>query len=276
MADTILSEPRGEVLLLTLNRPDRLNAWTPQMAGELAEAIEWGNRSSEFGAIVLTGAGRGFCAGADMEDTFAKRIAGEDPGEDTAGGHGGMPASVDWVDMCRSSKPLIAAVNGACVGIGLTQILSFDVILASDKARFGIGFIKVGLVPELASTRFLTQRMGPGRARLFALSGDLWSASQALEAGLIDQTVEPESLMEVALGLADRIAANPAPQLRWTKQLLANNALEPDLKLVQDRETAILRKCWASAEHAEAVSAFSEKRPPQFPPRTSDADAGSR
>lgn len=268
MPDTVMIEQRGDVLLLMLNRPDRLNAWTPHMAAELAAAIQDANTAPSVGAIVLTGAGRGFCAGADIEDTFATRIAGEDPGEDTAGGQGGMPASVDWVGLCTSSKPLIAAVNGACVGIGLTQILSFDVIVASEKARFGIGFIKVGLVPELASTRLLTQRMGPGRARMFALSGDLWPAADAHAAGLVDQVVDPDRLLEESLALAGRIAANPAPQLQWTKHLLTVNALEPDLRAVQERESEILRKCWTSPEHAEAVMAFQEKRPPVFPPRS--------
>jgi enoyl-CoA hydratase/carnithine racemase len=271
VTDTIVTERQGEVLVITLNRPDRLNAWTPHMASELAEAIEQGNRSADVGAIVMTGAGRGFCAGADMEDTFAKRIAGQDPGEDTAGGQGGMPASLDWVSLCLDAKPLIAAVNGACVGIGITQILSFDVIIASEKAKFGIGFIKVGLVPELASTRFLTHRMGPGQARMFALSGDLWSADQALAAGLVDRVVSADALMDEAIGLAARIATNPAPQLQWTKSLLAANALEPDLAVVQGRESALLRDCWASVEHAEAVQAFQEKRAPVFPPRAAPA-----
>jgi enoyl-CoA hydratase/carnithine racemase len=274
MADTVLIEQRDDVLLLTLNRPDRLNAWTPQMAAELAAAIERANASPDVGAVVMTGAGRGFCAGADIEDTFATRLSGRDPGADTAGGQGGMPASVDWVGLCATSKPLIAAVNGACVGIGLTQILSFDVIVASDKARFGIGFIKVGLVPELASTRMLTQRMGPGRARMFALSGDLWPAGEALAAGLVDKVVGAEDLMGEAVGLAGRIAANPAPQLQWTKHLLSVNALEADLRTVQERESEILRRCWASPEHAEAVAAFREKRPPVFPPRGSGPAAG--
>jgi enoyl-CoA hydratase/carnithine racemase len=265
--ETILTEQRGEVLLITLNRPERMNAWTPQMSVELAEAISSANRSPDIGAIVMTGAGRGFCAGADMEDTFAKRISGEDPGEDTAGGQGGLPASLDWVGLCRSSKPLVAAVNGAAVGIGLTQILSFDVIVASERARFGIGFIKVGLVPELASTRLLTERLGPGRARMLALSGDMWTADQALSAGLVDAVVAPDELVEEALSLAGRIAANPAPQLQWTKHLLDINSFEPDLHVVQQRESEILRRCWASAEHAEAVNAFIEKRTPVFPPR---------
>lgn len=262
---------RGEVLLITLDRPDRLNAWTPAMGEELTRAIEAANHDPAVGAVVLTGAGRGFCAGADMEDTFSKRIAGEDPGAGTDAGFGGMSSGLDWVQLCRSSKPLIAAVNGACVGVGLTQILSFDVILASRAARFGMGFIKMGLVPELASTRLLADRVGPGRARVLALTGDLWTAEQAYTAGLADYLVDPEALIDEAVGLGGRIAANPARQVQWTKRLLTENALEADTAVIQHRESELLRRCWASEEHAEAVDAFLHKRPPAFPPRTAPA-----
>jgi enoyl-CoA hydratase/carnithine racemase len=137
-----------------------------------------------------------------------------------------------------------------------------------------MGFIKVGLVPELASTRFLVQRVGPGRAAALALSGDLWPAADALAAGLVDRVVEGESVVDEAVALAGRFAANPAPQLLWTKQLLTENSLEADLDVAQDRETELLRLCWASPEHSEAVQAFLEKRPPAFPPR--GATAGGR
>ena len=259
------------MLLVTLNRPERLNAWTPKMGEELAAAIASANDDPAVGALVLTGAGRGFCAGADMEDTFSKRISGEDPGADTDGGFGGMSAGLDWVELCRTAKPLVAAVNGACVGVGLTQILSFDVIVSSSTARFGMGFIKVGLVPELASTRLLAERIGPGRARALALTGDIWPAKQAHEAGLVDYLVEPEQLLPEALGLATRIAANPGRQVQWTKELLTLNALEPDTRRIQQRESEMLRRCWVSDEHAEAVAAFIEKRSPVYPPRPSNS-----
>src|ERR1041384_8009055 len=157
-------ERRDAVALVTLNRPEKLNAWTPTMAVEQAKAIEEANADPKVGAIVMTGAGRGFCAGADMEATFKSRLDGVDPGQDTQSGSGGMPATLDWVGLLRKSKPLVAAVNGAAVGIGMTMILPFDVIVASEKAKFGMLFIKVGLVPELASTHFLVQRIGFGRA----------------------------------------------------------------------------------------------------------------
>ena len=161
---TILTEQADGILTLTLNRPEKLNAWTYQMAAELTEAMEAANADDEVVGMVVTGAGRGFCAGADMAETFQKRIRGEDPGADTASGQGGMPAHIDWVKLCRESKPLIAAVNGAAVGIGMTMILPFDVILASEKAKFGMLFIKVGLVPELASSRCALFRRSSARA----------------------------------------------------------------------------------------------------------------
>jgi enoyl-CoA hydratase/carnithine racemase len=268
----ITTQTRGEVCLITLDRPARLNAWTPAMADEIAAAVAKANADPNLGALVMTGAGKSFCAGADMEETFGKRIAGIDPGIDTATGYGGMSAGLDWVHMCHSAKPLVAAVNGACVGIGLTQILPFDVIIAGQSARFGMGFIKVGLVPELASTRMLAQRVGPGRARALALTGDLGPAEQAFRFGLVDFLTADDDLLDDTLSLAGRIAANPAPPVQWTKELLTLNALEPDDSLVQDRETELLRRCWASEEHAEAVAAFMEKRKPVFPRRPSLSD----
>ncbi|MEY2451042.1 MAG: hypothetical protein QOD92_616 [Acidimicrobiaceae bacterium] len=266
--EQIHSERRGEVQLVTLSRPERLNAWTPRMAEELADAFQAANRDPGVGAIVMTGEGRGFCAGADMEATFSVRIAGDDPGANTAEGQGGMPAGLDWVKLCRESKPLIAAVNGAAVGIGMTMILPFDVLLASEPARFGMFFIKVGLVPELASTQLLVQRVGFGNASELCLSGRLWSSSEALATGLVQRVVTADALLDEALDVASAIAANPAPQLQMIKQLLTANAVEGDLDEAQRRESALLRDCWKTPEHAEAVAAFMEKRPPKFPPRS--------
>jgi 2-(1,2-epoxy-1,2-dihydrophenyl)acetyl-CoA isomerase len=267
VADTILTEQRGDVLLITLNRPDKLNAWSRTMGRELALTMRDANEDAGIGAMVVTGAGRAFCAGADIGDTFADQ--GETTSERNTVTGEGTRVAFAWVDLCLASKPLIAAVNGLCIGVGVTQILSFDAIIASDQARFGIGFIKLGLVPELAATRVLTQRMGPGKARLFALSGDFWTADEALASGLVDRVVEHDALVDEAVAIAGRIAANPAPQLQWTKELLTENAFEPDVHTIQERELSVISRCFASPEHAEAVAAFMEKRPPQFPPRGS-------
>jgi enoyl-CoA hydratase/carnithine racemase len=257
-------ETRGPVALITLDRPEKLNAWTPRMAEEQVDAIERANADREVGAIVMTGAGRGFCAGADMSETFGKRLDGEDPGGNTAGGRGGMPAAIDWVRLCRTSKPLVAAVNGAAVGVGMTMILPFDLIVATQRAKFGMLFIKVGLVPELASSHLLVQRVGFGKASEMCLTGRLYGGAEAAVFGLVDRLVAEERLVEESIELAAEIAANPDPQLRMTKELLTRNACETDLERVQALESELLRECWKSPEHKEAVAAFLTKRPPRF------------
>jgi enoyl-CoA hydratase/carnithine racemase len=252
--EQIRSELREGVALLTLDRPERMNAWTARMGAELGHAITTANEDPEVGAIVMTGAGRGFCAGADMEDTFQGQIDG--------GGEAAL--TVDWVRLVRESKPIVAAVNGAAVGVGLTMILPFDVIVASERARFGMFFVKVGVVPELASTHFLVQRMGFGRASEMCLSGRLYPADEACAAGLADRLVAPEACLDTALEVARGMGKNPPPQLRWIKELLTRNACETDLGLVQKREMERLREAYATPEHREAVRAFLEKRPPDF------------
>ena len=257
-------ELRDDVALITLNRPDRLNAWTPRMSLEQVDALRRANDDPQVGAIVMTGAGRGFCAGADMQDTFQTRLDGVDPGNDTAHGQGGLPAGVDWVALLRESKPMVAAVNGAAVGVGMTMILPFDVIVASTQAKFGMFFIRMGIVPELASTNFLVQRMGFGRASEMCLSGRLVSGQEAFDAGLADRLVSPEALLDTAIEVAHGMGANPGPQLRMIKELLTRNACETDLLEAQRRETRYLRECYKTPEHHEAVRAFIEKRAPKF------------
>ena len=266
----ISTRREGAVMVITLNRPDKLNAWTPTMADEQAHAITAANDDPAIGAIVMTGEGRGFCAGADMDATFKSRIDGVDPGRDTAGGVGGMPAGLDWVALVRSSKPIVCAINGAAVGIGVTMCLPADQIVASTTARFGMGFIKMGLVPELASTKLLAARVGFGKASDLFLSGRLIGADEAYRIGLADRLAdrlaEPDQLLRTAIDVAESYAANPDPQLRMTKQLITMNASENDLVLIQRREQEALAECWRSPEHAEAVNAFMAKRPPVFRP----------
>ena len=263
--DTIQSVTDGEITTITLHRPDKVNAWTPHMAEELAEAIGRANDDGTVGAMVMTGAGRGFCAGADMDAVFATRISGTDPGNDTAGGSGGMPRDVDWVRLLRESKPIVAAVHGPAVGIGLTMILPADVIVATGDAKLGMVFIRVGLVPELASTNLLVQRVGIGMASDMCLTGRIVRGDEAARIGLVDHVVDDhDELIERARDVASAMAANPSPQALMIKRLLTDNANETDLALVQRRESGLLAECWATPEHAEAVAAFREKRPPRF------------
>lgn len=257
-------EKRGAVALITLNRPDRLNAWTPRMAEELGHAISAANDDREIGAIVMTGEGRGFCAGADVDQVFKARVDGKDPGNDTRGGSGGMPAGVDWIALARSSKPLIAAVNGVAVGIGVTMILPFDVIVAAEEAKFGLVFVKMGIVPELASSHFLVSRMGWGNASEMMLTGRLYPAEEARAKGLCEYVVPQAELLSKALEIAGLIADNPSRQLRMTKALLTENACTTDLARAQKLETDALQICWTTPEHHEAVDAFLNKRKPDF------------
>jgi enoyl-CoA hydratase/carnithine racemase len=252
-------ELRSGVGLLTLNRPERLNAWTYQMSAELTDAIEYCNGAEAVGAMVITGEGRGFCAGADIGDTFKARLEGDDMVRTRREAGTG-----DWVALLRRSKPIIAAVNGASVGVGATMILPCDVIMAADTARFGMAFVRMGLVPELASSHFLVQRMGFGRASEMCLTGRLYSAREAHAMGLVDHLVPHEQLLDKALELAGAMAANPAPQLRWIKQLISENGCATDLEAVQRREQERLLQAYASPEHKEAVAAFLEKREPDY------------
>lgn len=245
-----ISETReGRVVVLTLNRPERLNAWTPVMSGELTAAIEAADADPEVGAVVVTGAGRGFCAGADIEATFNAQLEGD------------AAAAVpqrrrDWVDLVRTTKPILAAVNGVAVGVGLTMILPFDRIVASTAARFSLRFVKMGLVPELASSHFVPARIGFGPTSDLMLSGRMVEAEEAFRLGLVDQLVEPDELLAATLERAAEYAENPARQLRWIKELVTQNAAEADPAVVQRREMARLEECYRSPEHAEAVKAF--------------------
>jgi|TARA_Y100001933_G_scaffold260327_3_gene312143 2-(1,2-epoxy-1,2-dihydrophenyl)acetyl-CoA isomerase len=256
--EQIRFEVREGVAWLTLNRPERLNAWTYQMSAELTDAIEYCNDADGVGAIVITGEGRGFCAGADISDTFKARL--DKDGEERRQG----ARASGWVDLLRRSKPLIAAVNGPCVGVGATMILPCDVIMAAETAKFGMAFVKMGLVPELASSHYLVQRMGFGRASEMCLTGRLYTAREAKDMDLVDHLVPHEQLADKAQELGELIAANPAPQLRWIKELISANGCATDIAEVQRREGELLEKAYASPEHKEAVAAFLEKREPDF------------
>lgn len=261
--EQILSEQRDDVLILTLNRPERLNAWTPKMIGELSHAIREANDDRSVGAIVVTGAGRGFCAGADIGGQFAKNLD-EAPSEAPAPPAEAEGQAGSWVDLCRSSKPLVAAINGACIGVGLTMVLPFDQLVAAEGAKLSARFVKMGLVPELASSHFLVTRCGFGNASYLALSGATLVAEEAVKLGLVDRVVAPEALLDSAIALARELGANPAPQLRMIKELLTANAAETDLDLVQRREGEALGRAYRTPEHHEAVRAFLEKRQPNF------------
>ena len=256
--DTILTSLRDGVMTITMNRPERLNAWTYQMGAELQRAIERGNEDANVDVFVLTGAGRGFCAGADIKDLFKNQA---DAGDD---GTNERPAR-NWVDLVREAKPIIAAVNGAAVGVGLTQILPCDYIMASPDAKFSARFVKMGVVPELASSYYLVARAGFGLANRMMLTGETLDATEAQRIGLVDELVaEADGLLPRAIELAKQIGENPPGALGSVKALVTANMAEPDVKEVQRREMAALAEAYKSPEHHEAIAAFIEKRPPNF------------
>ena len=256
--DTILTSLRDGVMTITMNRPERLNAWTYQMGAELQRAIERGNDDANVDVFVLTGAGRGFCAGADIKDLFKNQA---DAGDD---GSNERPAR-DWVGLVREAKPIIAAVNGAAVGVGLTQILPCDYIMASPDAKFSARFVKMGVVPELASSYYLVARAGFGLANRMMLTGETLDAAEAQRIGLVDELVaEADGLLPRAIELAKQIGENPPGALSSVKKLVTANMAEPDVKEVQRREMTALAEAYKSPEHHEAIAAFIEKRPPNF------------
>jgi len=257
--EQILAERRGHVALLTLNRPEKLNAWTGTMQTELRAAIAEANADPEVGAIVLTGAGRAYCAGADIGG-WSKDLRGDGPPRASSA----MAAGDSWVHVLRKAKPVIAAVNGVAVGVGLTHILPADVRIAAAGARFGCLFVRMGVVPELASTYYLSQLVGLGAAQELSLTARLFEADEALRLGLVSRVVPGDQLLDEALTLGETIAALPGPQLRLTKELFTRNATDPDLDAVLGREMRALGDAYGTPEFREAVSAFVEKRQPDF------------
>jgi 2-(1,2-epoxy-1,2-dihydrophenyl)acetyl-CoA isomerase len=256
--ETILTDTTDGVLTLTLNRPERLNAWTYQMAGELAEAIEAGNADDDVIAMVITGAGRGFCAGADIGDVFKTQAEGG-----SVRGGGGRRAT-DWVSLVRGSKPMVAAINGAAIGVGLTQVLPMDYLVAASGAKLSVRFVKMGLVPELASSHFLGLRCGFGQASRLMLTGCTVTAEEGLALGLVDQVAEGDDLLGTAQEIAREMGNNPQAALRMIKSLFTENVSEGDTALVQRRESEALAACYVSPEHKEAIAAFKEKREQDF------------
>jgi enoyl-CoA hydratase/carnithine racemase len=261
--DQILVERRGPIALITLNRPDKLNAWTGQMHRELTDAVVAANEDAAVGAIVLTGAGRGFCAGADIGSQFQARIEAGPARDERPSDTAAAPAT-DWVQLVRASKPMVAAINGAAIGVGLTLALPMDQLLAAEDAKLSARFVKMGLVPELASSHFLVQRCGWGAASDLALSGRMISGREAARMGLVDRACPADEVLAEALSVAESYAENPDPQLRMIKELLTVNGAGVDLAAAQRAEMDALHRAYATPEHHEAVAAFMEKRSPKF------------
>src|SRR5947209_198627 len=261
-------EVADRVLTITLNRPERLNAFTPTMQSELIEALEHADADDGVSAIVVTGAGRGFCAGADLErggstfDWRERQADGEVPRD------GGGQLTLRLFD---STKPVIAAINGPAVGVGITMTLAMDVRLAAEGAKIGFVFTRRGIVPEACSSWFLPRVVGISRAVEWAATGRVFLAEEALEAGLVRSVHPAGEVLDAALELAREIADNTAPvsvalarRMMWSML----GAAHP-----MDAHRADSRGMFArgqSNDAREGVTSFLEKRPPNFTDRVSD------
>src|SRR2546423_9711223 len=206
--EQIRYEVADSVLTLTMNRPDRLNAWTPTMLGELLDAFDRSDADDDVRVVIVTGAGRGFCAGADLEaggSTFDYRERGV---QDDVPRDGGGQFTLR---VFESKKPVIAAINAPAVGVGATMTLPMDVRPASTTAKMGFVFTRRGIVPEAASSWFLPRVVGISRAVEWVATGRVFSAQEGLDAGLLRSLHEPDDLLPAAHRLAREIVANTAP-----------------------------------------------------------------
>jgi enoyl-CoA hydratase/carnithine racemase len=261
-------EVAESIATVTLHRPEKLNAFTHVMRDELIDAFGKADADDEVRAVIVTGAGRTFCAGADLSagaSTFdyAKR---EGLTAQTHRDGGGMVT----LRIFEMKKPVIAAVNGPAVGIGATMLLPMDVRLASTDARFGFVFARRGIVPEACSSWFLPRVVGIGQALEWTLSGRVFDAAEALAGRLVSRVVAPDALLPVARALAKEIAQNTAPvavalarQMMW-RMLGADHPMEAHK--VDSRGIFTLGQ---SPDVAEGIAAFKEKRAPRFPMRAS-------
>lgn len=260
---TVLFETRGAIALITLNRPQALNSFTRAMHKELWGALDRIEADKSVRAAVITGAGRGFCAGADLaEFDFAEGpdlVKRADPGPliDQA-----FNPTVRRLQALR--VPTVAAVNGVAAGAGASLAMTCDLAIAAHNATFIQAFIKLGLIPDAGGTYFLIKKLGLARAMGCAMLGDKVSASDAKEWGMIwDVAPEDEDCLQAAIRLAERLAVLPTAGLIATRKVLraaASNDLDKQLDLERDTQSALGR----THDYIEGVKAFREKRAPKF------------
>jgi 2-(1,2-epoxy-1,2-dihydrophenyl)acetyl-CoA isomerase len=256
MPQDVLVERKDRVLILTLNRPEILNAFRMSMALEMAQALQQADEDDDVGCVVLTGAGRGFCSGADVHGFFdSLREVGE--------GSQARPIESFPRLMFDLKKPIIAAVNGPAVGMGCTIILPCDIRIASDRARFGLIFSRVGLVPEFGSTFLLPRIVGLGKALELCLTARIIEAEEALAVGLVNKLVPHDDLMDETMAVATALANGPTRTLSLVKKVL-HQGLVADMEQAEHSEEEAYMWCLRSPEHVEGVRAFLEKRPARF------------
>jgi enoyl-CoA hydratase/carnithine racemase len=268
--EEILYEVADNIATITLHRPDKLNAFTNRMLKEIISAFDEIDADDNVRAVIVTGSGRAFCAGADLSgggETFAK--GGSDVAAKTGviRDGGGLVA----LRIFESTKPVIGAINGAAVGVGVTMTLPMDIRLASDATRFGFVFARRGIVPEAASSWFLPRIVGISQAAEWCYTGRMIGADEAKEAGLVRSVHAPEELLGVAQGIAREIAENAAPvSVALTRKMLWRMLGAEHPMEAHRVDSRAINSRGASDDAREGVMSFLEKRAPQFPGKVSD------
>jgi 2-(1,2-epoxy-1,2-dihydrophenyl)acetyl-CoA isomerase len=263
----LLSERRDGVLYLTLNRPDRLNALSAEMVSALLTVLGKAAHDDAIGAVVLTGAGRGFCAGGDVARMRERN--------ETTGSNAPIGGLEERIAQTRHSEEVtvllhemprvtIAAVNGPVAGAGLGLCLSCDIRIAADTARFGTAFARVGYSGDWGGSYFLTSIVGPAKARELYFSAEMIDAAEALRLGMVSKVVPAASLMDEVRAFATRIAAGPRIAYGYMKGNLNAVMHGADLRTLLDREAVGQALTGQTQDHKEAVKAFLEKREPKF------------
>lgn len=270
----ITCEIDGTIMIITLNRPDKLNAYTGAMGSEIEDAFRKADVDDNVRAIIVTGSGRAFCAGADVSggatsfDTSGKHGAGVFGNRVTGSGSRSGSGFVDAIFRCR--KPSIAAINGPAVGIGITMTLPMDVRIAANGAKIGFIFARRGLVPEAGSAWFLPKLVGLPQALRWAISGRTFGAEEALSGGLVSETTEPEHLLARAKEIARELTSETSPvSVALTRQMLWRFAGAPDPFGLLAIDGAISIERGSHADVREGVASFLEKRSPSFSGRVS-------
>jgi len=256
----ILVERRDGVVTITLNRPERLNAMSWDSWGELVDAVRQAGKDDESKAIILTGAGRGFCSGTDLAAAAGQREA---PPKDIGRPQKLRSGFLATYDVVACQKPTIAAINGTTAGAGLSLALTCDIRIASETARFGTIFVRRGLSPDFGCSFFLPRIVGLSRALELMYTGEMLDAQEALRLGLVSRLTPPDRLLPVATELAQRIAKGPSLAIEVAKRL-AYRSLLPELEEHLRMEEYWSRVCQTSEDAQEGIRSFLEKREPQF------------
>ena len=259
--ETILFDKSEGIATITLNRPARLNAWTPIMGAELLDAFRDADRDRSVRVVIFTGAGRAFCSGADM-DFFADQVKAG--GGASAGGGGGPARAEEWpLLMQRMAKPTIAAINGYALGVGCTMTLLCDVRIAATEAKLGFLFSRMGVMAELGSTFLLPRLVGLGRACELMFTGKIYPAEEFARAGVVNHVVPGTELVARTRELAGEMMQCAPLSIMLTRQALyqgLTGSFEAQLR----SEAYALDHLYRTRDHAEAVAAFKEKRAPMF------------